>query len=40
VNCDNLFTLPKDVLARRRGRLGPATMTQLDRALIIALGLD
>jgi mRNA interferase MazF len=40
VNCDNLFTLPKNVLRRRRGRLGPAKLTQLDRALIIALGLD
>ncbi len=40
VNCDNLFTLPKDVLVRRRGRLGPAKQTQLDRALVIALGLD
>ena len=40
VNCDNLFTLPKDVLARHRGRLGPAKMTQFDRALIISLGLD
>jgi mRNA interferase MazF len=40
INCDNLFTLPKDVLTRRRGRLGPMKLTQLDRALIIALGLD
>ncbi|HZJ26832.1 MAG TPA: type II toxin-antitoxin system PemK/MazF family toxin [Acidimicrobiia bacterium] len=40
VNCDNLFTLPKDVLVRHRGRLGPAKMAQLDRALIISLGLD
>ena len=40
VNCDNLFTLPKDVLTRRLGRLGPAKLTQLDRALIVALGLD
>ncbi|MEX1007196.1 MAG: type II toxin-antitoxin system PemK/MazF family toxin [Acidimicrobiia bacterium] len=40
VNCDNLFTLPKNVLVHRRGRLGPAKLTQLDRALIIALDLD
>jgi mRNA interferase MazF len=40
VNCDNLFTLPTDVLARRRGRLGPAKQAQFDRALVIALGLD
>lgn len=40
VNCDNLLTLPKTVLARHRGRLGPAKMTQFDRALVVALGLD
>ncbi|MDZ4825966.1 MAG: type II toxin-antitoxin system PemK/MazF family toxin [Actinomycetota bacterium] len=39
-NCDNLFTLPKSVLSRRRGRLGPAKLTALDQALTIALGLD
>jgi len=40
LNCDNIFTLPKVVLTRRRGRLGPAKLAQLDSALIIALGLD
>lgn len=40
VNSDNLFTLPKDVLVRHRGRLGPVKIAQLDRALIISLGLD
>ena len=40
VNCDNLFTLPKNILTRRRGRLGIAKLTRLDRALVIALGLD
>lgn len=39
VNCDNVFTLPKTVLARRRGRLGPAKIREFDRALAIALGL-
>lgn len=39
INCDNLFTLPKQVLVRRRGHLGPAKLAQLDRALTIALGL-
>jgi mRNA-degrading endonuclease toxin of MazEF toxin-antitoxin module len=39
-NCDNLFTLPKTLLTRRRGRLGPAKVAELDRALTIALGLD
>ena len=40
LNCDNLFTLPKAVLIRRRGRLSLSKLQQLDRALIIALGLD
>lgn len=39
INCDNLFTLPKQVLARQRGHLDPAKLAQLDRALAIALGL-
>jgi len=39
INCDNLFTLPKLVLVRQRGRLNPAKAAQLDRALTIALGL-
>lgn len=38
-NCDNVFTLPKRVLARRRGMLGPRKLTELDRALMVALGL-
>lgn len=38
-NCDNLFTLPKRVLVRRRGALGPVKLRELDRALSIALGL-
>lgn len=39
VNCDNVFTLPKDVLVRRRGQLGPAKLAEFDRAVMIALGL-
>lgn len=39
INCDNIFTLPEQVLVRRRGQLGPAKPVQLDRALAIALGL-
>jgi len=39
VNCDNLFTLPKAVLTRRRGRLGPSSLRRFDEALAIALGL-
>ena len=38
-NCDNIFTLPKAVLTRRRGRLGPSKSVELDRALMMALGL-
>jgi mRNA-degrading endonuclease toxin of MazEF toxin-antitoxin module len=40
VNCDNLFTIPKSTLARRRGELGPAELELLRRALVIALALD
>lgn len=39
VNCDNLFTIPKQALGRRRGTLGPAENARLDEALRIALGL-
>jgi mRNA-degrading endonuclease toxin of MazEF toxin-antitoxin module len=38
-NCDNLFTLPKRVLTRRRGALGASKLAELDRALLVALGL-
>jgi mRNA interferase MazF len=38
-NCDNLFTLPRRVLTRRRGRLDTAKLAELDAALTIALGL-
>ena len=38
-NCDNVFTLPKRVLTRRRGALGPAKLAELDRALTVVLGL-
>jgi mRNA interferase MazF len=38
-NCDNLFTLPRRVLVRRRGRLGSAKLQELDGALMVALGL-
>ena len=39
-NCDNIFTLPRQVLTRRRGRLDTAKFAELDAALTIALGLD
>lgn len=38
-NCDNLFTVNKVDLQRRRGELGPARIAQLDTALGVALGL-
>lgn len=38
-NCDNVVTIPKSVLTRRRGRLGPGKMDELETALAIALGL-
>lgn len=40
VNCDNLFTVPKSVLVRLRGDLGPAHLRELRDALCVALGLD
>jgi mRNA interferase MazF len=40
VNCDDLATVSKSVLGRRRGVLGPETARRLDHALRIALGLD
>ena len=39
-NCDDLVTLPKRILSRHRGSLGPEATRQLDDALRIALGLD
>ncbi len=39
INCDNLFTLPKSALGRRRGQLDPESAGRLREALTIALGL-
>jgi len=39
-NCDNLLTVPKAALARRRGTLGPERLRLLDEALRTALELD
>jgi mRNA interferase MazF len=39
-NCDNLFTIPKQALDRRRGTLGPEEKHQLNAALRVALELD
>ena len=40
VNCNDLSTIPKRMLARQRGSLGPGAMRRLDDALRIALDLD
>jgi len=40
VNCDNLFTVPKQALGARRGQLEPVALRALREALVIALGLD
>jgi mRNA-degrading endonuclease toxin of MazEF toxin-antitoxin module len=40
VNCDNLFTIPKKAIERRRGELGPESLEQLRNALMIALDLE
>ena len=39
-NCDNLFTVPKSSLGRRRGSLGPEELDRLNSALRISLALD
>lgn len=39
VNCDNLFTVPKQVLGARRGALDAEQLEHLGRALRIALDL-
>jgi len=39
-NCDNLLTIPKAALGRRRGALGPEELFRLNAALRIALDLN
>ncbi len=39
-NCDNLFTIPKRALERRRGTLDPEQLRRLDDALRVALDLS
>jgi mRNA interferase MazF len=39
IHCDELVSLPKNVLSRYVGRLSPAKTTELDRALIEAVGI-
>lgn len=40
VNCDNLFTIPKQGLGRRRGALDSESLHRLRAALMIALDLE
>ena len=40
VNCDNLFTVPKQAVGRRRGELDPKSLEHLRSALLIALDLE
>ena len=40
VNCDNLFTIPKPAVGRRRGELDPESVARLRVALMIALDLE
>jgi mRNA interferase MazF len=40
VSCDNLFTIPKQAVGRRRGELDPESVTRLRIALMIALDLE
>jgi mRNA interferase MazF len=40
INCDNLFTIPKSSLGRRRGGLNPVLLERLRSALLIALDLE
>jgi len=40
VNCDNLVTIPKSALGRRRGALDPESLARLRVALLIALDLE
>jgi len=39
-NCDNLATVPKTALGRRRGSLGPEELFRLGAALRVALDLN
>ena len=40
VNCDNIYTLRRERLTRKRGELGPELVRRLDAALSVALGLE
>ena len=38
--CDNLFTIPKQAVSRRRGELDPESVARLRTASLIALDLE
>ena len=40
IHCDELVSLPKAVLTHYVGSVGVASLNQLERALLVALGLD
>jgi mRNA interferase MazF len=40
VSCDNIVTLPRARLDRRRGALGTDVLRELDAAIVVALGID
>ena len=40
VRCDELFSLPKSILTNYVGTLDSALMLELDRAIIVALGIS
>jgi mRNA-degrading endonuclease toxin of MazEF toxin-antitoxin module len=40
VNCDNLFTIPKQAVGHRRGELDPESVARVRIALLIALDLE
>ena len=40
VNCDNLFTIPKQAVGHRRGELDPESVAHLRTALKLALDPD
>ncbi len=40
VNCDNLFTVSKNILGKRIARLSPEKMRHVNQCLRLALGLD
>jgi mRNA interferase MazF len=40
VNCDNIYTLRRERLTRKRGELAPELIRRLDTAVSVALGLE